>query len=242
MAGRRLLAAFAKENPRATFVEIGANDGAQHDHLRSCILSLDWRGVMVEPVPYVFERLRRNYAHLSRVALENGAVGNQDGSLPFYYLVDASSAERRRLPDWYDGIGSFSRETVMSHEPNIPDIADRLRSVEVPTLTFDSLCRKHGIEHVDLLVVDTEGYDWEIISQIDFSSWRPQLVIYEHFHFSPDVRAECASYLGAHGYELMEEGFDTFCLNRTEANDALLRSWRQLEPAVRAVFKHEERR
>ena len=223
-------------------MEVGANDGAQHDHLRSCILSRAWRGVMVEPVPYVFERLRRNYAHLPRVALENGAVGERDGSLPFYHLVDASPAERRRLPDWYDGIGSFSVDTVMSHEPDIPDICDRLRSVEVPTLTFDSLCRKHEIEQVDLLVVDTEGYDWEIISRIDFSRWRPQLVIYEHFHFSPAVRVECARYLGDHGYELMEEGFDTFCLKPTAANDALLRTWRQLEPAVRAVFKNGEGR
>ena len=50
---------------------------------------------MVEPVPYVFERLRGNYAGVDRVTLENAAVGATDGDLPFYYLVDASDEERR---------------------------------------------------------------------------------------------------------------------------------------------------
>ena len=50
MAGPKLLDAFAQSFPQAFFVEIGANDGEQHDHLRPLILSRRWSGVMVEPV------------------------------------------------------------------------------------------------------------------------------------------------------------------------------------------------
>lgn len=75
LAGPRILRAFADRYPKAFFVEIGANDGEQHDHLRPLILGEEWRGIMVEPVPYVFERLRQNYDRvLERVTLENSAI------------------------------------------------------------------------------------------------------------------------------------------------------------------------
>src|SRR5438093_1498023 len=69
LAGRRLLRAFAAEYPNAFFIEIGSNDGEHDDHLRPFILSRPWSGIMVEPVPYVFERLRRNYGGVDRIAL-----------------------------------------------------------------------------------------------------------------------------------------------------------------------------
>jgi FkbM family methyltransferase len=240
LAGPRILQAFADANPTASFVEIGSNDGEQHDHLRPFILAHSWSGVMVEPVPYVFERLRQNYRGVAGVALENAAIGDRDGDLPFYYLVDAPEQERRALPDWYDGIGSFSRAAVMSHAPQIPDIAERVVEARVPTLTFESLCLRHGIESVDLLVIDTEGYDYEILKSIDLERWQPQLVLYEHFHLSAETRRDCRALLGDSGYDTMEEGFDTICLHRS-VEGPLRATWQQARPAVAGVAKYEER-
>ena len=131
LAAPRLLRAFADAYPEARFVEIGSNDGHQHDHLRPFILSRGWRGVMVEPLPYVFERLVRNYEGVAGVALENAAISDRDGTVPFYYPVPPASDERDALPDWYDGIGSFSREAVLSHAAHIPDIERRVVRAEV---------------------------------------------------------------------------------------------------------------
>jgi len=238
-AGRALLRAFADRYPTAVFVEIGSNDGEQHDHLRPHILGLSWSGVMVEPVPYVFERLVRNYGHLERVRLENAAVGETDGHRDFFYLQDASQAERRSMPSWYDGVGSFSRESVLSHARHIADIEERIVCRQVPTITFESLCARHHLDRIDLLVIDTEGYDWEIIRRIDLEARRPRLLVYEHYHLSPDNRRSCLSLLHEHGYETMEEGFDTFCLDTREP-DRLTERWSQLQPVVSGVSLHDE--
>jgi FkbM family methyltransferase len=238
MAGPKLLEAFAETYPRATFVEIGANDGEQHDHLRPYILAGGWRGVMVEPVPYVFARLRDNYAGVAGVTLENAAIAGEDGRLPFFHLRDAGEEERARLPDWYDGVGSFSREAILSHAAQMPDIAERIVELDVEALSFETLCARHGLDALDLLLVDTEGHDWEILRHIDFARHRPRLVVYEHFHLVPEDRAAGLAHLEAAGYETMEEGLDTFAL-RPEP-DALTRRWRRLEPAVGGVSKHDE--
>jgi FkbM family methyltransferase len=239
MAGPRLLRAFAHVQPQAFFVEIGSNDGDQHDHLRPLILSRPWRGIMVEPVPYVFERLRRNYESHGRITLKNVAVADRDGTLPFFHLREPRPDELERLPDWYDGVGSFSRDAVASHATHIPDIEERIVRREVPALTFDSLCRQNQVECVDLLLIDTEGHDWEILRSIDFAVWQPRLVIYEHYHLSAADRATARSHMERHGYQTMEEGFDTFCLD-TRVEDELTRAWCRLTPAVSGVAAYEE--
>src|SRR4051794_25058506 len=136
LAGPKLLKAFADAYPDAYFVEVGANDGEQHDHLRPLILSGRWSGLMVEPVPYVYERLKRNYADVEGVEAVNVAIADRDGELPFYHLVKPSPEERDSLPDWYDGIGSFSRDALLQHRRHIPDIERRIVEKRVPALTF----------------------------------------------------------------------------------------------------------
>ena len=238
MAGPRLLRAFARTYPDAVFVEIGANDGDKHDHLRPLIIANGWRGVLVEPVPYLFERLRANYAGVARVQFENAAIAEADGALDFYHLPEAPPDEREHLPEWYDTIGSFSRETVMRHATAIDGIAERIVETQVPTLTFESLCERHGLEQVDLVAIDTEGYDGRIIRAFPFHRYRPRLILYEHFHLAPQERAATREHLHANGYETIEEGMDTFAYRG--ADDALARHWRRSRPAVRGVSKHDE--
>lgn len=234
LASGRLLRAFARLYPRARFVEVGANDGDQHDHLRPHIRGGGWRGVMAEPVPYVFERLRSNYGDVEGVALANVAVGVADGDRTFYRLVEPSPEERDRLPDWYDGVGSFSLETVRGHAFAIPDIEARIVGEEVPTLTLDSLCERYGLDGVDLLVIDAEGYDAELLASVDLARHAPRLVAYEHFHLTSTDREACRRRVQAQGYETLEEGFDTWCI-RTDRDDDLTRLWRRLKPAVAGV-------
>lgn len=234
----QLLCHFAAAYPQAVFVEVGSNDGEQHDHLRPHILDRDWTGVMVEPVPYVFERLRGNYADMPGVALENAAIAEHDGRLPFYHLRDAPPEERVTLPDWYDGVGSFNRVAIMTHAPQMPDISERIVELEVPALRFATLLERHGIDRPDLLVIDTEGHDWAIIRSIDLESHGPRLLIYEHFHLSRSDRAACLAHLQDAGYETLEEGFDTMALR--PADDQLTDRYRRLTPAVTGVAKYEE--
>lgn len=237
LAAPRLLAAFADAYPEAFFIEIGSNDGEQQDFLRPQILAKRWRGVMVEPVPHVFERLRRNYAGLDRVALENAAIATADGELPFFHLREASPGER--LPRWYDAIGSFSREQVLRHGGQIPEIERRLVETSVRCSSFESLCRRHQVEQLDLLLIDAEGHDGEILRSIDLASRHPRLLAFEHYHLSAEQWYECRRQVEEAGYEVLAEGFDSWCLDLGEAPE-LETTWRGLAPAVEAIRADED--
>jgi FkbM family methyltransferase len=229
LAGHKLLRAFADTYPEALFIEIGANDGDQGDHLRPLILANAWRGIMVEPHPEAFRRLCGSYGALDRVILENVAIADRDDRLPLYQVLPPTGGERWELVGSYDQLSSLSRETLLGHRW----IADRERRIvrtDVECVRFDSLCRKHGVETIDLLLIDTEGYDYEVIKQVDLRALRPRLLVYEHCLLTRRDRDECNALLRAHGYELMEEHFNTWCLDPS-VRDSLSARWRGLRPA-----------
>jgi FkbM family methyltransferase len=238
LAGPRLLRRFADAYPEAVFVEIGSNDGRAFDPLREHIRAKQWRGVMVEPVPHVFERLRETYGGSDRIELENSAIAEHNGSIDFHHLVPVNGETHGALPEWYDAVGSLSREHVLAQARDLEDPEARVATVEVPCLTFESLCRRHGLERIDLLLVDVEGQDRMVIDSVDLEAHRPRLIVYEHRHLSDRDRRACRERLERSGYGVMEEAFDTYCLDATVA-DALTAFWETLDPVVRGVSQTE---
>lgn len=208
----RFLLAFAATRPNAFFIQIGSNDGAQQDPLEPVLERFPWRGIMVEPVPYVFEKLRRLRGHQLNLTLENVAIADSDGAQPFYYLAKADNPAG--LPRWYDALGSFRRDILLKHVDRIPDIAERIRELSVPCLSFESLCGKHRVAHLDVLHMDVEGYDWQLIQSINLARWRPAVLIYEHHHLDPLAQAACIAHLQGLGYSLRPERLDTLAVHR----------------------------
>jgi FkbM family methyltransferase len=206
----RLIAEFARCYPRAFFVQVGSNDGLKLDPLRHHILTRQWSGIMIEPVPYVFEQLAAQYGNHPRIILENVAIADHDGVAELYYLPQSADES---LPDWYDALATFRKDVLLKHDEFIPDIATRISSIEVPCLTFETLCARNGVKNVDLVQIDTEGYDAEVIRLIDLERHAPTLIMFEHLHLAPDDWHACLDRLRRHGYQDASDHMDTICLN-----------------------------
>lgn len=209
---RTLLEAISSTTSPVRFVQVGSNDGEHDDPLRELILADAWEGLMIEPVPYVFDRLRRNYRGRPGIRFVNAAIGDRDGTADFYAVSESDSDDA--LPEWYDQLGSWSLEHILKHSPYIPGLEERIVTLEVPCMTFESLCGKFGLEQLDVIHIDAEGYDYEIIKSIDLQRHRPAILMYEYKHLSPDDLAGCRRHLGQNGYELLDVGWDTLAARR----------------------------
>lgn len=229
LAGSRLIRGFAALQPPGFFVEIGANDGRQQDHLGPVIATGGWRGLMVEPQPAAFERLAATYGANPAIALENSAIAEHDGRLPFYEISPPAPGQEWELVGSYDLLGSLSREALVSHAGWVSDLEERIVVGEVECLSFTSLLARHSVERIDLLVLDTEGYDHEILKTVPLATLRPRLVVYEQALLGEPERRECRTMLERLGYGVFEEWLDSFCLDLT-IDDRLTRLWRRLEP------------
>jgi FkbM family methyltransferase len=180
------------------FIQIGANDGIVHDPLYRYVLENRWNGVLVEPVQYYFDLLKQNYAGASQLQFENVAISDVDGYREFFRIRE----DLDFLPQWTKGLGSFDRAVLMKHRWVIPNIQRYIVQERVECLSFASLLKRHGVDKIDLLMIDTEGYDFEIIKQIDFDGFRPGVIIYEHKHFARSDRLNCEKLLIGRNYVL----------------------------------------
>ncbi|MDD5217486.1 MAG: FkbM family methyltransferase [Candidatus Omnitrophica bacterium] len=203
---RLLVDKYAKSKTDFFFVEIGAGDGVCNDFIHDFILKYHWHGVLIEPVQYLYEKLVRQYKGVSRLSFENVAISDRQETRDFYHLRETSDA----MPVWYDQLGSFNRDVVMSHKDEIPNLEEYLMKEPVPCVTLTSVFEKYHIRHLDLLQIDAEGFDYEIIKSIPFGDLRPQMIRYEHKHLKPVVQEECLRFLRREGYAVLPEGCDTF--------------------------------
>lgn len=183
------------------FVQVGANDGLTSDPIRRFVVKYGFRGLLVEPQPDVFERLRMNYAGMSGLLFENAAIAASDGITSLYRFRRGGAQ-----PDWADGLASFSRETLVNNNHNVKGDVEEIR---VATVTFSTLLARHSLGHVDLLQIDAEGFDYELIKTINLRSFRPTIIHFEHSLLPFAVKHECFAYLSRNGYKITGNGPDT---------------------------------
>ncbi len=186
------------------FVQIGANDGLLCDQVYPFITRFHVAGLAVEPLPDLFEKLQQTYRNYPRVKPVNVAL-HRTATKATIYRADPAD---RSLPSGKAGAASFDREHLLRFD--IPDAS--IIPVEVPCVTLQQLLDRYQVGSVDLLQIDTEGYDIEIIRMIDFNRIKPSIIRFEHGLpdeiVSWDTLQSTLRDLYAQGYHFMLEPYD----------------------------------
>lgn len=185
------------------FVQIGSNDGKTGDPIfGTSSLNSQWSGILIEPVPYLFEKLKRNYGNSPRFLFENVAVGNSSGTAPFYFISPQAKHELENLPVRYDQIGSFDKNHLHKHFGGVLDAY--IQTIDVRVCTLQEVLARHSWSTIDLLHTDAEGHDWEILGSVDLDHLAAKLVIFEHKHLLPDAKFDAISKMIDGGYRTIE--------------------------------------
>lgn len=220
-AFRQCCAALPRLVPRPFFVKIGAHDGIKNDPCSDLLLAdAAWQGLLVEPVPGCFARLRDNFADASRFTLAEVAVGPAAGRATFHCVAAEARQSLPDVPDYFDQIGSFDRHHILKHCDGV--LAPFIREIEVAVLPLSALLRSHGVRECHLLQVDTEGHDYEVLRTLDFAAVKPLVIFIEHDHLSRADKRGLARLLRGHGYVVRDCGRDFFATVRS-AEAALAR-------------------
>ena len=194
---RIMLKAVAKRNA-LFFVQIGANDGVIYDPIHRFVQQSEWRGLLVEPVRLYFDRLRENYRDNERLVFENVAISSCREVRDFYRVKENVPY----LPKWCDGLGTFDLEILLTHKWAVPDLERYVVKEQIQCISLNDLIEKHQIAKIDLLLVDTEGYDYEILKQIDFEKFAPGILLYEHQYIDKNKRLGFENELEGRGYRI----------------------------------------
>ena len=157
---------------------------------------------------YLFERLKNNYGPSDRFIFEKEAISPNRGMTEFFYVSENAKKELGdKLPYWYDQLGSFNKDHILKHLDGI--LEPYIVSEKINTIPLQDIFDKHKVKKVDLIHIDTEGYDYKVLLTIDFSKYRPRVILYEHKHLSDFERKSSESLLKNNGYICTQYGGDT---------------------------------
>lgn len=92
-------------------------------------------------------------------------------------------------------------------DPSDPCLSGELREsddrIDIPAVPLSDLLRKHAIERVDLVSIDTEGTELEAWQTLDLNRWRPRVAIIEFVSWGiSNLTQEITDAMRADGYEL----------------------------------------
>lgn len=192
----------------AQIVQIGSNDGKTGDPLHRLLRRRHrWKALFVEPVPYLFERLKGNYDDPKRFAFENALIN--DGSACQFYWVDPAARQfLKDLPPWFDQLGSFKRHHITYC---LPVVEPYIKESLLTGMTLETLFAKHSILDVDILHIDTEGADYSILRQLNLNTLRPRVILFEHKHLTKEEAEASVRFLSPH-YSLYRLRGDTLAV------------------------------
>jgi FkbM family methyltransferase len=141
---------------------------------------------------YAYEASSKNFALLTEnrqlnglenLYIENSAVSNRRGKMPFY-----TPSDNRILGSLLQNTSSFIEN--------------------VQTITFSDIITEQSIDQIDFLKVDVEGAEFDILfTNPDETLSRTRKIVMEFHEFKEDKRShhDLVNLLNSHGFEVVVE-------------------------------------
>jgi FkbM family methyltransferase len=197
---------LVQKKQKIKFIQVGASDCGLNDPLRDYVLNDRAKGLIIEPIQSSLCKAQERYCGITGLYFANCAIDNAKGLRTIFKIKDVEG-----LPNWAYQVCSFSREVVLRHEKEIPQIRELMVEESVCTETITELMNQSNLHSPDLLLVDTEGFDAEILKMFPFKNHCPPLVIFEHKHLNEKQENDSLKLLKKYSYQVWKDITDTIC-------------------------------
>jgi len=145
--------------------------------------------LLVEPLDYNFQLLKKNFENYDNIYFEQSFISNNSKSMIFYYVKENSIKKLGK--HWASGIGSFSKEHILNHKSKRFKIEESdIESINIISQTFDQLCKKYNVNTIDNLLIDVEGHEMSILKSIDFNKILIKEIKFEFKHLTSTFNYE----------------------------------------------------
>ena len=201
-------------NKSFKFIKVGANDGLKTDPFGKLILnSKNWSGALIEPVPYLFDKLKKNYSS-KRFSLHQIAISNHNRSTILYSLdtdqFKNDKQDSKFYKDWMDGISSIDKEHIKKHINK--KFYKYIKELKVKVQTLEQFIEYEFIFKPNLVHIDTEGHDLVVLESLNLSINKPNTLLIEHAHLSENSKIKLHQILKKNKYFIIRSNWDTFAI------------------------------
>jgi FkbM family methyltransferase len=163
---------FPGVEPGRVFVDVGAA-GPDYLSIGALYRSLGWRVIAIEPNPIYCEAHRAKGHEIYEYA-----CGARDEDNIDFVMVDSHGAEYKKGRVSYE---SFSSIAIKDSYAALKDNLDT-KTIKVNLRRLDTILKTHapGVDRIDILSVDVEGWELEVLDGLSMPRYRPRVMIIEN--------------------------------------------------------------
>jgi len=164
-------------NKKNIFIDIGAHKGETID-----LLNKNFQINKIysfEPNNELFFELKKKYKYYKNIRLFNNGVGLKKKKMILNIMQDSSSSTINELN---------TESTYFSRKKKIISFFSKKKNffkkiIEIQVVNLSNFIKKEKIYKIDLLKIDTEGYEYNILSGLDKNDFTKINYIYFEHHY-----------------------------------------------------------
>ncbi len=180
------------------FVDVGAHEG-ETSNLFNKYLSIK-KIYCFEPSPINYENLKKKIAKKENIFLFNFGLGDRDGEEDFNQLEESSSSTLVELNQKSKYFQKKKKILNLFIKKNF-----KIFSQTVNIMKLKNFMHNNSIEYIDILKIDTEGYEMKVIKGAEEKIKNIDYIYFEH-HFD-DMLKKNYTLSDIHNY-LVKNGFE----------------------------------
>lgn len=141
------------------YIDIGANDPVR-DSVTKAFYDSGWSGINVEPMPDYYEALCEQRSRDTNLRCVAGIAAE---GLTFYSIADT-------------GLSTLDQGAAQRYKDSGAGVCEEI----VNSRTLTSICEEHaGDRQIHFLKIDVEGHEETVLRSMDFTRWRPWVILVE---------------------------------------------------------------
>jgi len=185
---------FFKNKTDGVFMDIGAHNGIDYSNTYFFEKNLGWKGICVEPIPDIYQQLRKNRNCICVEGCVNDKVG-----VARFLQVNSNNGEFLTMLSGI--VEKFDARQLKRIALETSNGKGSVEEIEVKCYSVNDLLVSHGFSHVDYLSLDTEGSELDILKSIDYDAFTIDVIDVENnFHES-----KFEDFLKTKGYKKLTE-------------------------------------
>ncbi|WP_342245208.1 FkbM family methyltransferase [Pseudomonas sp. OTU5201] len=140
------------------YIDVGANDPSV-DSVTRAFYERGWRGINIEPAQAFHDALCEHRPNDTNLRC---AAGDGEKELTFYDIPGT-------------GLSTLDADLARTHKDAGYDVQTKV----IKSRTLRSICEEHAPKTIHFLKIDVEGHEESVLRGMDFSKWRPWIVLVE---------------------------------------------------------------
>jgi hypothetical protein len=137
------------------FIESGAYDGEILSNTLYFELNLNWTGLLIEPIPFLYEKILTKNRNVFTL---NACIAKNKPILAKFRVFHALSGRE-------DQMGEIHRHII---EDGIPGLDEKYKIEYMPCFSINTIMKALGMNQIDFFSLDIEGGEWDVVNGVQF--------------------------------------------------------------------------